>query len=117
MMSVSGDFFQVGDLSQRTKAWVAKVRARTHVCDVRSHVCVRNDFSNMCAICGRAGPFKLVTHHTRATAPVVNYHFFHNFSAIFQQCFNNFSTFLRVFHNRIECSKAGKDVLKQERTF
>ena len=28
------------------KAWVAKVRARTHLCDVRSHVsvCVRKDF-------------------------------------------------------------------------
>ena len=30
----------------KIKAWVAKVRARTHVCDVRSHVCVcvRKDF-------------------------------------------------------------------------
>ena len=29
-----------------TKAWVAKVRARTHVCDVQLHVCVcvRKDF-------------------------------------------------------------------------
>ena len=52
------------------KVWVAKVRARTHTCDVRSHVCVcvRKGFKNMCAMCVRAGIFKLVTHHTRATA-------------------------------------------------
>ena len=49
------------------KVWVAKVRARTHTCDVRSHVCVRKDFWNMCAKCVRAIIFELVTHHTRAT--------------------------------------------------
>ena len=55
---------------KKSKAWVAKVRARTHVCDVRSHVCVcvRKGFFNKCAMCVRAGTFKLVTHHTRATA-------------------------------------------------
>ena len=32
-------------ISQFSKVWVAKVRARTHTCDVRLHVCVcvRND--------------------------------------------------------------------------
>ena len=46
-----------------SKAWVAKVQ----VCNVRSHVCVRNDLEFMCAMCVRADTFKLVTHHTRAT--------------------------------------------------
>ena len=34
------------DIAIFCRAWVAKVRARTHVCDVRSHVCVcvRKDF-------------------------------------------------------------------------
>ena len=36
-----------------SKAWVAKVRARTHVCDVWSHicVCVQKRFTNICAMC------------------------------------------------------------------
>ena len=54
----------------KCKTWVAKVRAGTHTCDVRLHVCmcVRKGIKNMCAMCVRAGIFKLVTHHTRATA-------------------------------------------------
>ena len=38
------------------KGWVAKVRARTHTCDVRSHmcVCVRKAFLNVCVMCVRA---------------------------------------------------------------
>ena len=38
------------------KVWVAKVRARTHTCDVCSHmcVCVRNPFWKVCGMCVRA---------------------------------------------------------------
>ena len=52
-----------------TKVWVAKVRARTHMCDVRSHVCVcvRNDLWNKCAKCVRAGLFSTGHTHTCAT--------------------------------------------------
>ena len=41
------------------KVWVAKVRARTHTCDVRSHmcVCVRNPFWKVCGMCMRAARF------------------------------------------------------------
>ena len=43
-----------------TKVWVAKVRARTHTCDVRLHVCVcvRNPFSKVCEMCVRAARFQ-----------------------------------------------------------
>ena len=36
----------LGQSSLKSKVWVAKVRARTQTCDVRSHVCVcvQNDF-------------------------------------------------------------------------
>ena len=52
-----------------SKVWVAKVRASTHTCDVRSHVCVcvRNDLWNKCAKCVRAGLFSTGHTHTRAT--------------------------------------------------
>ena len=42
-----------------SKVWVAKVRARTHTCDVRSHVCVcvRNPFWKVCGMCVRAARF------------------------------------------------------------
>ena len=40
-----------------SKVWVAKVRARTHMCDVRSHVCVRNPFWKVCGMCVRAALF------------------------------------------------------------
>mgnify|MGYP001352542067 CR=1 FL=1 len=81
-----------------SRGWVAKVRARTHVCDVWSHVCVcvRNDFSNMCAMCVRAGTFKLVTHHKRAT--------------------RTFGV-LTLFPHFLGSSKAECNVLKQERMF
>ena len=36
------------------KVWVAKVRAHTHTCEVRSHVCVRNPFWKVCGMCMRA---------------------------------------------------------------
>ena len=41
------------------KVWVAKVRAHTHTCDVRSHVCVcvRNPFCKVCGMCVRASRF------------------------------------------------------------
>ena len=41
------------------KVWVAKVRARTHTCDVRSHmcVCVQNPFWKVCGMCVRAALF------------------------------------------------------------
>ena len=41
------------------KVWVAKVRARTHTCDVCSHMCmcVRNPFWKVCGMCVRAALF------------------------------------------------------------
>ena len=41
------------------KVWVAKVRVRTHTCDVQSHVCicVRNPFWKVCEMCLRAACF------------------------------------------------------------
>ena len=39
------------------KVWVAKVRARTHTCDVRSHVCVQNPIWKVCGMCVRAARF------------------------------------------------------------
>ena len=53
----------------KCKVWVAKVRARTHTCDVRSHmwVCVQNDLWNKCAKCVRVGFFSTGHTYTRAT--------------------------------------------------
>ena len=98
MTMSTGNFMSILTMWQLSKPWVAKVRARTHVC-----VCMRNDFLNMCAMCVRAGTFKLVTHHTRAT---------HTFCKL-----TFFSTIFGLFQNQIEHSKAGKDVLKQKRIF
>ena len=44
---------------ENCKVWVAKVRARTHKCDVRSHlwVCVWNPFWKVCGMCVRAARF------------------------------------------------------------
>ena len=42
---------------QISKVWVAKVRAHTHSCDVRSHACEWNPFWKVCEMCVRAARF------------------------------------------------------------
>ena len=55
----SGEFQQDWTIlsTEKSKVWVAKVRARMHTCDVRSHVCVRNPFWKVCGMCVRAAHF------------------------------------------------------------
>ena len=56
-----GSFFLDCNTAKKhfSKVWVAKVRAHTHTCDVRSHVCVCvwNPFWKVCEMCVRVARF------------------------------------------------------------